>query len=240
MADRFNVCICVILKEHCMKKKILTGFIILTAVFSVYSQSGTIRELTGEVELKPAGAASFTPARVGSPVARDTIVSTGFRSSAIIEVGSNVITVRPLTRLSLSDIQSAAGTETVNVQLQAGRIRVEVNPPAGTRANTTVHTPTATASVRGTEFDMDTRNIMVQYGNVSFGGSDGLMVPVTSGGSNSISSGGSAQNPLDVATGEITPNPPAGTNEAGASASSGESSSTSIDIEIDWGNPNGQ
>jgi len=188
-------------------KKIIFIVLISMVVFAAHSQAGIIRELTGEVELKPVGASAFAPARVGSQVARDTVVSTGFRSTAVIEIGSNVITVRPLTRLTLSEIQSAGGAENLNVNLQAGRIRVDVNPPAGTRVNTTVQTPSATASVRGTSFDIDQKNLEVHHGGVSYGGSDGLQTLVTTGGSNTIQGYGNAQSPITVVSSGILPPP---------------------------------
>jgi hypothetical protein len=106
-------------------------------------------------------AAAFTLVQKGSQVARDIIVSTGFKSAAIIEVGSSVITVRLLTRFSLSEIQSSANTENLNINLQAGRIRVDVKPPVGTKASDKVQSPSAAASVRGTVFYMDTKNLAV-------------------------------------------------------------------------------
>jgi hypothetical protein len=143
-----------------MKKFILVTLLTFTAI-AAYSQTGVIREMTGEVELKHAGASAFVPAQVGSEISRDTIVSTGFRSTAIIAAGSAVITVRPLTRLSFAEISSSADTENLNVNLQAGRVRVDVKPPAGTRASATFRGPTATASVRGTSFEM-TRTTLVR------------------------------------------------------------------------------
>ena len=121
-----------------MKKIILTAFFTAAIAAGLFAQNGVIRELTGEVELKHAGSTAFVPAAAGAQVALNTIVSTGFRSTAIITVGSATITVRPLTRLSLAEIQSSSDSENVNVSLQAGRVRVDVKPPAGTRANLTV------------------------------------------------------------------------------------------------------
>jgi len=213
-------------------KKIIFVVLILMVAFAAYSQSGIIRELTGEVELKPAGASTFTPARVGSQVARDTIVSTGFRSSAVIEIGSNVITVRPLTRLTLSEIQSAGGTENLNVNLQAGRIRVDVNPPAGTRVNTTVQTPSATASVRGTSFEVDQKNVEVSHGSVAWGGSDGLVTLVSSGNSNTIQSYGSAQSPVTIVSNGVLPPPIAGS--AGTDAATVVQGSSGIDLTVQF------
>jgi hypothetical protein len=202
-----------------MKKVIFIVLISSIAVFTVYSQSGKIRELSGEVELKLSGAAAFVPAQVGSQIALDTIISTGFKSTAIIEVGSNVITVRPLTRLSLSEIQSSANTETLNINLQAGRIRVDVKPPAGTKANTTVQSPSATASVRGTSFDMDIKNLAVNEGRVVWGGADGITVSVNSGRVNTINSEGRVESPVEVTSASVLPPSPVGTTSTGKKSS---------------------
>lgn len=150
--------------------KLITIFVIVIFLCGVplFAQNGEIREISGTVELKRAGETAFVAARAGDPVARNTVVSTGFRSSALIQVGSSLITVRPLTRLSLAEISSSAGTETINVSLQTGRVRVDVKPPAGTRTAMEVRGPSATASVRGTSFEFDTHSLTVLEGNVAF------------------------------------------------------------------------
>jgi hypothetical protein len=196
-------------------KKAFFVFLLVSLTFTVYSQTGFIRELTGEVELKPAGSSVFIPAQPGNEVAQNTIISTGFRSTATVVVGSTEITVRPLTRLSLSEIQSSAGTENLNVNLQAGRIRVDVKPPAGTRANTTVQSPSATASVRGTGFYMDTRNLNVTEGKVAWQGNDRFKVLVGGGSSSTISFQGSAGNPNTSSPGNFFPPAPEGSGAAG-------------------------
>ena len=151
-----------------MKRKILLTVITLLCGAALFAQTGRIKELAGTVELKHAGAAAFVPAKAGDAVPKDTIVSTGFKSSALIEAGSSVITVRPLTRLSFAELASSGGTETINVNLQTGRVRVDVNPPVGTRTVMSVRGPSATASVRGTSFEFDTYSITVLHGKVAF------------------------------------------------------------------------
>ena len=86
-------------------RKIFIIILVSIIVSGAFCQSGTIRELTGVIELKPAGAASFVRASQGDEVAVNTIISSGFNSTAIIEVGNSIIIVRPLTRLSLAEIQ---------------------------------------------------------------------------------------------------------------------------------------
>ncbi|GHV85772.1 iron dicitrate transporter FecR [Spirochaetia bacterium] len=178
-----------------MKKTFVAAMMMILGA-AVFAQTGVIKELAGTVELKRSGAAAFTPARAGDTVAKDTIVSTGFKSSAIITVGSSVITVRPLTSLSFSDISAQAGTETLNVNLQAGRVRVDVSPPVGTRARMSVQGPSATASVRGTSFEFDTSNLQVLEGTVAFEGNRGETVLVRAGSTSRIDADGRVVHPL--------------------------------------------
>ena len=163
-----------------MKKAVLT-VLFMTAALGVYAQNGVIKEMIGTVELKAAGAAGYTMAKAGDTVAQDTIISTGLKSTAAVEVGSAVIAVLPLTRLTLTEILSSRGSETLNLSLQTGRVRVDVNPPAGTKASLTVSSPSATASVRGTSFYFDTRSVSVSHGSVFFKGNRGYAVQVGGG-----------------------------------------------------------
>ena len=202
-----------------MKKIIIA--LLLTVIFStvVFAQNGVIREITGEVELKRSGSSAFVRASAGDSVDLNTIISTGFRSTAVVAIGSSTITVRPLTRLSLREIQSTGNTETVNVSMQTGRVRVDVQPPAGTRANFTVQSPSATASVRGTSFDFDTVNLSVHEGKVVFGGNSGPATTVNSGFNTFVGTDGTAENPVEVTTAATIPSAPVGATAATSTAS---------------------
>jgi hypothetical protein len=166
-----------------MKKIVFAVFLLVLqiSVLSADERSGVIRELSGTVELRSAASADFVQARVGDIVAENTIISTGFRSMALLEVGCVLIYVRPLTRLSLTEITATQRMENLNVNLQTGRVRVDVNPPAGTRASMSVSSPVAVASVRGTSFEFDTRNLLVVDGKVFFRGNRGYTQQVSAG-----------------------------------------------------------
>ena len=147
----------------------------------------------------------------GKNYEKDTVVSTGFKSTALIEVGSTIITVRPLTRLTLTEIRASLKSETLNVNLQSGRVRVDVKPPAGKKASMTVSSPSVTASVRGTSFELDTNNLYVISGNVLFKGTRGAAIFVTTGSESSTDQSGSAENPLALGEDAYKPQPPVGT-----------------------------
>ena len=184
----------------------------LFSAVCLFAQTGQIRELSGTVELKRAGQAAFVSARTGDILEQNTIVSTGLKSSALIVLGNAVLTVRPLTRLTLAEISSSAGTETINVNLQSGRVRVDVNPPAGTRSNTTVRGPNATASVRGTSFEFDTKMVRVYEGIVSFSANRGRVMLVSAGSSSLITEKEKAASPLETSAVELLPLPPQGSD----------------------------
>jgi len=148
--------------------KYLIGFLILFFTSTIaFTQNAVIREITGTVELKRSANAAWVPANIGDRLDRNTIISTGFRSTAVIQTGNSVINVRPVTRLSLEAIINM-NEETVSVNLNTGRINVDIKPPAGSRADFTVQNPSSVASVRGTTFELDEINISVTEGVVRF------------------------------------------------------------------------
>jgi hypothetical protein len=190
----------------------LTVFFTLP-VFGAFAQSGVIKELSGTVELKPNGANDFSAAKAGDRVNQDTVISTGFKSTALVEVGSAIITVKPLTRLTLKEISASQGEENVNMNLRAGRVRVELTPPAGTKTSMSVTSPVATASVRGTIFDLDTQNLYVERGSVAFRGERGGAMLINAGYWSYLDRDNRAVDPIGA---KLTPRPPVGTAITGS------------------------
>lgn len=182
---------------------------ITTGVLCAQSPRAVIRSLQGTVEIKAPGSPVWQAAVPGQELERETLVSTGFKSGALIDIGGSVLQVQPLTRLSLRDIQAAANTDKIDIQLRAGRIRADVKPPVDGKVEFTVRSPIATASVRGTIFDFDTVNLRVAEGTVSFSGADNTAVYVTAGQSSSPDPSGRTAAPVETAAAQ-TPPPPAG------------------------------
>ena len=195
-----------------MKKLSLAIVFFFITIFWISAQTAVITELAGTVEYKHAGEADWKIASRGMSLASDTVISTGFKSSALLQMGSSVITVKPLTRLTLAELSAASGSETINVSLQAGRIRVSVDPPQGVRTSMTVRGPSATASVRGTEFEFDTLNLVVLEGTVEFTGSSSLVPVIVDGGRFSYldEQSGRGALPEDTALLDLKPELPVG------------------------------
>jgi hypothetical protein len=159
---------------------VLGGFFFVRSLPA--QEAAFFREVNGTVEVRASGSAAWVNAAVGDRIERNTVVSTGFKSTTVVVVGDSVITIRPVTRLSLEEIIRNKDGEQVNLYLQTGRIRADVKPPAGGKTDFTVRSPTATASVRGTSFEFDTESLRVDEGRVQYSLANGRHVYVAEGG----------------------------------------------------------
>jgi len=196
-----------------MKTKFLLAAIALIigsrglAAQDVPAQNARFVTLSGTVEFKNAGDREWQPAAVGGLIGKDTVISTGIKSSAVISLGASTVTVSPLTVLALEELVRRDGTEEAAFYLRTGRIRADVTPPSGLNAEFTVRSPTTTASVRGTSFSFDGRRLSVHSGQVAFTGSNGQRVRVN-GGQHSYAEAGRQQRlalPFEAGAAEMRP-----------------------------------
>jgi hypothetical protein len=218
-------------------KKTGIGFLLLMGAAFLGAQTAPaafIRETSGTVELKAPGASEWQAAEPGQVLEMASLISTGFRSTALIGIGNSTITVRPLTRLSLEEIAAAQNSEQVTLNLRAGRIRANVTPPAGGKINFSVRSPTATASVRGTVFEFDGTRLRVEEGRVHLGGG-GVMGAYVGTGHSSAADPGSGRTAvvLEKLKEDLTPALPAGMDTLPA-APSPAPVSAGLGLSFDW------
>jgi hypothetical protein len=207
---------------------------------SLYAQENAFfREVSGTVEIKASGSTAWANAAAGDRIEKNTLVSTGFRSTAVIVLGNSVIMVRPVTRLSLDEIIRNQSGEQVNLYLQTGRVRAEVNPPSGGKIDFTVRSPTATASVRGTSFEFDTENLWVDEGRVQYALDNGRGASVAAGGMSYVDeTNNTVINPFEAAAELLAPALPPG---SGSGVPLGDNapvivapSGASVEIDFEW------
>jgi hypothetical protein len=140
-----------------------------------------LAEVRGKVEVLPPGAAEWIPAEAGMVLEADSVVSTAYRSSAVIQTGSSRILLQPQSRLTLEEIvalEEGRG-ESLRLFLRAGRVRADILPPVGGGSTEfTVRSPMAVASVRGTSFEFDTVNLLVDRGLIRYSYINGITVYV--------------------------------------------------------------
>jgi hypothetical protein len=125
-------------------------FMTLTAL-GLGAQEAVLQELSGRVEVKLPGSAEWVPAEPGIMIEPAALISTGFKSTALLALGNSTLLIQPLTRLSLEEILARQGKEEVSMYLRTGRVRAEVRPPSGGTVDCLrrVHTPAACGGTKG-------------------------------------------------------------------------------------------
>jgi hypothetical protein len=175
-----------------MKRLAMLMAILLLAATIVGAQTqAKVRSFTGKVEILSAQQA-WVPVKAGMSLGMGTTISTGFNSTAVLELGSSVLQVKPLTRLRLNELVAREGTVKTDLFLQVGKISAQVKSAEGLTQDFKVKSPVSTAAVRGTGFEYDGYDLYVFEGTVTYsnltgqsrsytpgeqGGSDGYSTP---------------------------------------------------------------
>lgn len=149
-----------------MKKHIALLIIAMLVVSPVLALNGEVMSVNGKVEMQDSRGVWRTVS-VGDTIMAGTMISTGFRSEATIKLGASVISVKPLTRMTLNELTEKSDIVETDLYLEVGNIKAEVNPLDNKRNGFTVRSPVATASVRGTVFEIgDT--VRISQGSVLY------------------------------------------------------------------------
>ena len=151
-----------------MKKSILTFFLIWFLSGFAFGQSqAVIREITGKVEVRPPQA-GWLPAREGMILSLGAVISTGFNSRAVLDLGRSVLQVDPLTRLRIDELIEKEGTVQTALFLRVGKVKAEVKSVTGVTQDFKLRSPVSTAAVRGTSLGYDGFSLEVFSGDVYY------------------------------------------------------------------------
>jgi hypothetical protein len=151
-----------------MKRSMAILFLSLALVSSLSAQlKAVIKEMTGKVEIKPAEGA-WKAAKAGVTLTQGYSISTGFDSTAVLEIGQSILRVRPLTRMRLEELVQKEGTVSTGLYLSVGRVKAEVKTATNVPQKFTLKGPVSTAAVRGTDFEFDGFTVKVTNGVVVF------------------------------------------------------------------------
>ena len=151
-------------------KKIVTILVLLAVAFYSFALDGIVMEVLGKVEKQVDH--SWIALKKGDVLVPGDIVSTGFKSEAVISIGESVITVKALTRMTIEQLYEKNKNHVSSVYLDVGSVSADVKPVTNKRVGFTVKTPAVTASVRGTA------GIVYAYGKVEgIRGKWGLSAP---------------------------------------------------------------
>ena len=122
-----------------------------------------VLRVSGKVEIKaPKG--KWVQARQGMNVAAGSLIATGFKSSAQLELNKATLFVRQLTRLTLEEIAQKQNVVTTNLFIRTGGLEAEVKKGTDYTHDFKVRSPVSTAAVKGTRIRYDGMELSVKDG----------------------------------------------------------------------------
>lgn len=157
-------------------KKLILSVILSALAFSSFAMQATVVSTKGKTEVQTGG--SWIALKAGDTLDQGSVIQTGFKSEIILKIKESTVTVAPLSRITLQTLaereglNGAQGKDETSIFLDTGSLRSNVQKSADRRVGFTVRSPVATASVRGTVFDMKARyrsvNLSTIQGKVAF------------------------------------------------------------------------
>lgn len=146
-----------------MKKLIcLFLFSYLIGTFSFASNEvAIVNSVVGKVEIQLNE--NWVQIKNGDILTPGTVISTGFRSSAVLYIGKSLIEVRALTRLTIEEIVEQNQNYNTTMFLDAGNIKADIKKSDNKRVGFKVRTSVATASVRGTSGEIYSDGTLVCF-----------------------------------------------------------------------------
>ena len=133
-----------------MKKGFIIFALLLLASSCLSALEGKIVDIKGKVELSTDGT-TWRPAQKNDTLTPGTIISTSFKSEAVVSIGESVISVKPLSRMTIEMLYEKDGNTASSVYLSVGKVHAKAKASENKKVGFTVKSPSATASVRGTE-----------------------------------------------------------------------------------------
>lgn len=157
-------------------KKFFLSLIFAAFTFSSFAMQATVVSTKGKAEVQ--NGSSWVALNVGDTLDQGAVIQTGFKSEVILKIKESTVTVAPLTRITLqtlaekNGVGGAQGKDETAIFLDTGSLKSNVQKSQDRRVGFTVRSPVATASVRGTEFNLGTRfrgvHLATKQGKVAF------------------------------------------------------------------------
>lgn len=148
-------------------KRIISLFLVIISISPIFA-GAIVKEFSGKVKVKYDGDKSWSKIAVGQELPDNTLVSTGFNSQIVLDLGNSTLDVLPLTRMTIAEISESSDTLKTSLILQGGKIKADVGKVEGKMNDFLIKSPVATASVRGTAFEFSGNTLTVIRGEVAF------------------------------------------------------------------------
>jgi len=149
-----------------MKRYILSFFALalIAGTLPLAALDGQVVTVNGKVEIQDTNG-TWKSLKAGDPLTAGSMISTGFKSEATVKLGASILTIKPLTRMTLTQLIEKEDIVNTELYLEVGNVKAEVNSLNNKKNGFTVKSPVATASVRGTIFELG-EDLVITQGTV--------------------------------------------------------------------------
>lgn len=163
-----------------MKKIFFVISLFCFTLLPLLALEGEVTAVKGKAEIKQSG--RWVPAMAGNKITSGSMISTGFKSELTLKIDGSVITVRPMTRLTIEEIVQNNEAVSSEVYLNVGSVKADIKPASTKKVEFKVKTPVATASVRGTSGEIDSEGLLIgTSGSWSYVNNSGIETRVNIG-----------------------------------------------------------
>lgn len=148
-----------------MRRTLCILILLSVGIFAFAAPTAILKEVTGKVEIKQSGK-GWETAVINAEIQKGTIISTGFKSKAVLDLGDSFITVKALTRMKLEELLEREDTVQTEIYLNFGKVTAEVKTSEVKKHDFKLNSPVSTAAVRGTTLDRAVFHVFVEDGGV--------------------------------------------------------------------------
>lgn len=130
-----------------MKKSLLVLVLAFVTCFAAIALDAKVVSVSGKVEVQDGE--NWVAVKVGDILKKGDVLSTGFKSSAVLQINETNVNIGALTRMTVQQLASNDVKDETSLFLDSGKISANVQHNEK-RVSFKVTTPAVTASVRGT------------------------------------------------------------------------------------------
>jgi len=142
-----------------LKTFFLASFIATIGISSISADNSQMQAVvtkkSGKVEIQDSNnPGKWLPLEIGSTLGKGSIIQTGFKSEAELQIKGTTISLAPLSRLTFEQLVQKDKKDETKVYLDTGSIKTSVKKTEDRSVGFKVRSPVATASVRGTVLEV--------------------------------------------------------------------------------------
>src|SRR5574344_747731 len=155
------------MKKSFIERTIIAAVLAAITVFSASALEAKVISVKGKVEVQKGS--NWVAVKEGDTIQKGAVISTGFKSEAVLKVKESTFTLSPLTRITIEQLSETSTKDDTQMYLDSGNVAFDVKKSENKRVGFKVRSPAATASVRGTSGVCGVSSLRVFTGLVAFG-----------------------------------------------------------------------